>query len=204
MFDSPVEAVHFALSSSIRAWWDATLIAATRAVDTTPYLVVHLGDVIVEPDGVFLGDGVNIAARLEGLRRPGDLFISGGVYEQIKNKLVCAYQSLGRPPSQEHYRSGKCLSRPTGPRGPKPGKKAALASWAACRFGYRSDCHSWRLVPFAPTKADRQSSADNCGDAADTPERQGQLPTHRSRSLLRRREGRPKKACRHLLRLRRL
>src|SRR5262249_11699133 len=55
---------------------------------------VHLGDVIVEPDGVF-GDGVNIAARLEGIATPGELFISGGVYEQIKNKLVCAYQSLG-------------------------------------------------------------------------------------------------------------
>ena len=32
---------------------------------------------------------------LRELRTPGDLFISGGVYEQIKNKLVCAYQSLG-------------------------------------------------------------------------------------------------------------
>ena len=53
-----------------------------------------MGDVIVEPEDIY-GDGVNIAARLEGIANPGDLFISGGVYEQIKNKLVCAYQSLG-------------------------------------------------------------------------------------------------------------
>jgi formylglycine-generating enzyme required for sulfatase activity len=55
---------------------------------------VHLGDVIVERDDIY-GDGVNIAARLEGIANPGDLYVSGGVYEQIKNKLVCAYQALG-------------------------------------------------------------------------------------------------------------
>ena len=55
---------------------------------------VHLGDVIVERDDIY-GDGVNIAARLEGIANPGELYVSGGVYEQIKNKLVCAYQALG-------------------------------------------------------------------------------------------------------------
>jgi hypothetical protein len=54
----------------------------------------NLGDVIVEPEDMY-GEGINIAPRLEGIARPGDLFISGGVYEQIKNKLVCAYQSFG-------------------------------------------------------------------------------------------------------------
>ncbi len=38
---------------------------------------------------------VNVAARLQTAARPGDVNISGGVYEQIKNKLVCGYQSLG-------------------------------------------------------------------------------------------------------------
>ena len=55
---------------------------------------VHLGDVIVDTDDIY-GEGVNIAARLEGIASPGDLYISGGVYEQIKHKLVCGYQSLG-------------------------------------------------------------------------------------------------------------
>ena len=55
---------------------------------------IHLGDVVVRPPDVF-GDGLNIAVRLEGIASPGDVYVSGGVYEQIKNKLVCAYESLG-------------------------------------------------------------------------------------------------------------
>jgi formylglycine-generating enzyme required for sulfatase activity len=55
---------------------------------------VNLGDVIIEADDVF-GDGVNIATRLEGIADPGQVYISGGIYEQIKHKLVCGYESLG-------------------------------------------------------------------------------------------------------------
>jgi len=92
MFDSPVEAVRCAIVIH------QSMVARNASLPRQQWILyrigVHLGDVIVEPDGVF-GDGVNIAARLEGIATPGDLFISGGVYEQIKNKLVCAYQSLG-------------------------------------------------------------------------------------------------------------
>src|SRR5438046_43800 len=38
---------------------------------------------------------VNVASRLEGLAEPGQVYISGGIYEQIKHKLVCGYESLG-------------------------------------------------------------------------------------------------------------
>jgi hypothetical protein len=55
---------------------------------------VNLGDVITEPNGVY-GDGVNIASRLEAIAEPGQVYISGGIYEQIKHKLVCGYESLG-------------------------------------------------------------------------------------------------------------
>jgi formylglycine-generating enzyme required for sulfatase activity/class 3 adenylate cyclase len=92
MFDSPVEAVRCAIVIH------QGMVARNASLPREQWILyrigVHLGDVIVEADGVF-GDGVNIAARLEGIATPGDLFISGGVYEQIKNKLVCAYQSLG-------------------------------------------------------------------------------------------------------------
>src|SRR4030088_1729716 len=55
---------------------------------------VNLGDVIIEADDVY-GEGVNIASRLEGIADPGQVYISGGIYEQVKNKLVCGYESLG-------------------------------------------------------------------------------------------------------------
>jgi class 3 adenylate cyclase len=55
---------------------------------------VHLGDVITQGDDIY-GDGVNIAARLEGLAEAGGLCISGTVYDQIKSKLALGYEDLG-------------------------------------------------------------------------------------------------------------
>jgi len=55
---------------------------------------VNLGDVIVEGDKLY-GDGVNIAARLEGLAEPGGICISGTVYEHIRNKLTLWDEYLG-------------------------------------------------------------------------------------------------------------
>ncbi len=55
---------------------------------------VNLGDVMVE-EGNLLGDGVNIASRLEGLAIPGGICISDSVYQQIKNKVHLGYEDLG-------------------------------------------------------------------------------------------------------------
>ena len=54
----------------------------------------HMGDVRVEGERIF-GDGVNIAARLEGLADPGRICISATVHEQVRNKLGVGYQDLG-------------------------------------------------------------------------------------------------------------
>ena len=55
---------------------------------------INLGDVIQEGDRIY-GDGVNIAARIEGLSDAGGICISGSAYEQIENKLALGYEYLG-------------------------------------------------------------------------------------------------------------
>jgi len=55
---------------------------------------INLGDVIEEEERIY-GDGVNIAARVEGLAAGGGIAISGAVYEQIKDKLSLGYHYLG-------------------------------------------------------------------------------------------------------------
>jgi class 3 adenylate cyclase len=55
---------------------------------------VNLGDVLIDGDGI-LGDGVNIAARLESLCEPGSISISRLVYDQIDGKLALGFRNLG-------------------------------------------------------------------------------------------------------------
>jgi class 3 adenylate cyclase len=55
---------------------------------------VNLGDVVVQ-DADLLGDGVNVAARLQAVAAPGGICIAGSVYEQIHNKLSVSFKPLG-------------------------------------------------------------------------------------------------------------
>lgn len=55
---------------------------------------VNLGDVMVE-DGDLYGDGVNIAARLEGIAEPGTVVVSGTAYDHVKNKVDFSFSDLG-------------------------------------------------------------------------------------------------------------
>jgi class 3 adenylate cyclase len=55
---------------------------------------INLGDVIMEEDRIY-GDGVNIAARLEGLAKPGGICISRTAYDQIEDKLPLGYEYIG-------------------------------------------------------------------------------------------------------------
>src|SRR3981189_1779085 len=92
IFDSPVEAVRCGIVIQ------QNMVGRNASMPKHHWIEyrigVNLGDVIVEADDVY-GDGVNIATRLEGIADPGEVYISGGIYEQIKHKLVCGYESLG-------------------------------------------------------------------------------------------------------------
>jgi class 3 adenylate cyclase len=65
---------------------------------------INLGDVVLEK-GRLYGDGVNIAARVEGLAEAGGVCISGSVYDQIENRLSLRYEYLGE-------KSVKNISKP--------------------------------------------------------------------------------------------
>src|SRR5580700_10966047 len=56
---------------------------------------IHLGDVVEESDGDLMGDGVNIAARLEGISEPGAICLSEQAYWQVKGRLDLAVTDLG-------------------------------------------------------------------------------------------------------------
>jgi|HubBroStandDraft_6_1064221.scaffolds.fasta_scaffold52937_1 TolB-like protein/Tfp pilus assembly protein PilF len=56
---------------------------------------IHLGDVVEESDGDLMGDGVNIAARLEGIAKPGAICISEDAYRQVKARLDLMVSDLG-------------------------------------------------------------------------------------------------------------
>src|SRR3979411_1163263 len=92
IFDSPVEAVRCSIVIQ------QNLVGRNASLPKHSWIEyrigVNLGDVIIETDDVY-GDGVNVAARLESNPDPGQVYISGGIYEQIKHKLVCGYESLG-------------------------------------------------------------------------------------------------------------
>ncbi|MGY4497439.1 formylglycine-generating enzyme required for sulfatase activity/class 3 adenylate cyclase [Bradyrhizobium sp. GM24.11] len=92
IFDSPVEAVRCSIVIQQNLIGRNAALAKPSRIEYR--IGVNLGDVIVEPDDVY-GDGVNIATRLEGIAEPGQVYISGAIYEQIKHKVVCGYESLG-------------------------------------------------------------------------------------------------------------
>ena len=56
---------------------------------------IHLGDVVEEADGDLMGDGVNIASRLEGVAKPGAICLSEDAYRQVSGRLDMAVADLG-------------------------------------------------------------------------------------------------------------
>jgi adenylate cyclase len=71
--------------------------ANSEQPDESPIVLrigVNLGDVLVEGSDLY-GDGINIAARLEGLAEPGGILVSGTAYDYVRNKVKVGFEDLG-------------------------------------------------------------------------------------------------------------
>src|SRR6516165_11443491 len=91
-FGSAVEAVRCAteIQAALRTRNDQ--LASERRVMFR--IGVNLGDVMLQGEDL-LGDGVNVAARLQSAAEPGGICVSGSVYDQIRNKLSLSFKPLG-------------------------------------------------------------------------------------------------------------
>jgi adenylate cyclase len=86
---------------------------------------IHLGDVVEETDGDLMGDGVNIAARLEGVAKPGAICLSEDAYRQVSGRLDMAVADLGPTQLKNIERPIRVYSLEVGqPAQAKPATKA--------------------------------------------------------------------------------
>ena len=88
---------------------------------------INLGDVIEEGERIY-GDGVNIAARVEGLAEGGGICISGSAYEQIENKLALGYEYIGEHSVKNIAKPVRVYRIPMEPRVSRE-KKAGPRQW---------------------------------------------------------------------------
>ncbi len=91
-FDSAVEAVRCAISIQEELAVRNAELADDRRMMFR--IGINVGDVMVDNDDLF-GDGVNVAARLEGLAEAGGICISGSTFDQVKNKLSIGFEDMG-------------------------------------------------------------------------------------------------------------
>jgi adenylate cyclase len=92
-FRSVVDAVNFAIEVQKAMAERNAEIAPDKRIEFR--IGIHLGDVVEESDGDLMGDGVNIAARLEGVAKPGAICLSEDAYRQVRGRLDLAATDLG-------------------------------------------------------------------------------------------------------------
>lgn len=92
-FESPVEAVECAVEVQRELARRNRNLAEHRQMAFR--IGINLDDIITREDGTVYGDGVNVAARLEGLATPGDITVSGTVFDHVENKLPLSLEFAG-------------------------------------------------------------------------------------------------------------
>ena len=127
---------------------------------------IHLGDVVEESDGDLMGDGVNIAARLEGIAEPGAICLSEQAYWQVKGRLDLAVTDLGPTQLKNIAEPVWAYSLQVGvpavakaasePKPPEPKKRSMLAPLVAAIVALVVD--RGRNMVFPRRKPPRRSS----------------------------------------------
>jgi TolB-like protein/class 3 adenylate cyclase/tetratricopeptide (TPR) repeat protein len=95
-FRSAVDAVNFAVEIQKAMAERNAEVAPDKRIEFR--VGIHVGDVVEESDGDLMGDGVNIAARLQGIAKPGGICISDDTYRQVKSRLDLKVSDLGPVP----------------------------------------------------------------------------------------------------------
>jgi TolB-like protein/class 3 adenylate cyclase/tetratricopeptide (TPR) repeat protein len=115
---------------------------------------IHLGDVVEESDGDLMGDGVNIAARLEGIAKPGAIALSEDAYRQVKGRLDLMVSDLGQTELKNIAEPIRVYSLEVGPvaQASPPPSVAAAAKPAPPRM-------SLVVLPFASLGGDAEHEA---------------------------------------------
>ncbi len=125
---------------------------------------INLGDVIVDGERIY-GDGVNVAARVQGLADGGGICVSASVYDQVKNKLAFSWESLGEHAVKnitERVRVYRVLLDPTAAvpptsqdrkRWPRPGRKVTVAVLAALALFVGAGVAVWNVYFRPPAPA---------------------------------------------------
>ena len=98
---------------------------------------INLGDVIIEGDDIY-GDGVNIAARLEGIAEPGAIFVSRAVRDSVRDKLEIVLEDLGERPVKNIAKPVRVFR--IGAGGPAGRRAGAPQRRRRCRTSRRSPC----------------------------------------------------------------
>ncbi len=139
IFNTAGDALLAEFSSAVEAVRCATDIQAalrTRNEHLAPdermqfRIGINLGDVIVQ-GGDLLGDGVNVAARIQQSTEPGGICISGSVYEQIQNKLSLDFKLLGELPYKNIAKPIRTYTINEGAAVTRPARSASSKAIAA-------------------------------------------------------------------------
>ncbi len=134
--NAPGDSILAEFSSVVDAVEAALAIQLACAADGKPMqfrVGVNLGDVLVDEAGAIYGDGVNIAARLEGLAAPGGICVSKPVHDQVSARLHVEFEDLGEQRVKNiatpvhAYRVRMAAARGAEPVARRPNSVAVLA-----------------------------------------------------------------------------